>query len=243
MPRGGRLTFSVDSLTISPKQAAPLPDIWPGRWLRLAIADTGTGIRPDLLDRIFDPFFTTKTPGTGTGLGLAQVYGIIKQHDGFIDVDSQMDSGTVLTLYLPLIDKPTADQGGDGSLVAAHGSETILLVEDNAAMRHSMQETLANLGYRVIEAENGLVALAYLANGQEPVDLVISDLVMPEMGGLELRQHIRQLQPDLKLLLMTGHPLENHHEKLPEFGWLQKPFGLHELAACVRQLLDKQIRE
>jgi two-component system, cell cycle sensor histidine kinase and response regulator CckA len=171
------------------------------------------------------------------------VYGIIRQHDGFIDVDSQMESGTVIRLYLPLIDKPTADQREDGSLVTAHGSETILLVEDNAAMRRSMQEALANLGYRVIETENGSVALAYLANGSEPVDLVISDLVMPKMGGLELRQRLRQLQPDLKLLFMTGYPPEEGHEALQGLGWLQKPFGLHQLAVCMRQLLDRQTGE
>lgn len=238
MPQGGRLTFTADSLTISPEDIAPLPDMAPGRWLQLAIADTGTGIAPDLLERIFDPFFTTKAPGAGTGLGLAQVYGVIKQHDGFIDVDSQMENGTVLTLYLPLIDKPTADQRKDGTLAAPHGDETVLLVEDNTTMRHSLQEALTNLGYRVLAAENGSVALTYLRNGPEPVDLVISDLVMPEMGGLELYQGIRQLQPNLKMLLITGYPPEKSNEAPQGLGWLQKPFGLYRLAKCIRLLLD-----
>jgi two-component system, cell cycle sensor histidine kinase and response regulator CckA len=227
-------------MTVSPDQPSPLPDITPGPWLRLTVADTGTGIQPDHLDHIFDPFFTTKAPGKGTGLGLAQVYGIIKQHNGSINVDSRIESGTVFTIYLPLIDNTqeaeslVVEQG-----IVPGGSETILLVEDSPVMRHSIQETLTNLGYRVIEAENGAVALAYLANGQEPIELVISDLMMPEIGGIELHQRLRQLQPDLKLLLISGYPPEKDHEALQGLGWLPKPFGLRQLATCVRQLLDE----
>jgi two-component system, cell cycle sensor histidine kinase and response regulator CckA len=240
MPQGGILRLSLQSMTVSPDQPSPLPDITPGPWLRLTVADTGTGIQPDHLDHIFDPFFTTKAPGKGTGLGLAQVYGIIKQHNGSINVDSRIESGTVFTIYLPLIDNTqeaeslVVEQG-----IVPGGSETILLVEDSPVMRHSIQETLTNLGYRVIEAENGAVALAYLANGQEPIELVISDLMMPEIGGIELHQRLRQLQPDLKLLLISGYPPEKDHEALQGLGWLPKPFGLRQLATCVRQLLDE----
>ena len=243
MPQGGRLTFTLSTLTLAPGQPAPLPDLGPGPWVRVDVADTGTGISPEHLARVFEPFFSTKAPGQGTGLGLAQVYGIIKQHEGAIDVTSQMGVGTTLTLYLPLCAEPAAAPAPASAMDLPTGSETILLVEDNAAARAAVGEALEGLGYRVVSAGTGHEALAALAEPGHGVALVLSDMVMPEMGGLELYRRLRAAHPAVKLLFMTGHALaEGGYEELAQAGvpWLQKPFAVADVAARVRAVLGAQ---
>ncbi|MFZ2421054.1 MAG: ATP-binding protein, partial [Anaerolineae bacterium] len=192
MPGGGRLTFTCSTLSLPPDQPPPLPDMAAGEWLCLIVADTGTGIAAEHLPHILEPFFTTKEPGKGTGLGLAQVYGIVKQHDGSMDVRSQVGQGSTFTFYLPLhTAAPVQAQMAAAALTG--GSECILVVEDNPARRISVTETLTNLGYQVRSAADGVEALAILAEaGAAAVDLLVSDLVMPQMGGIELAQQVRQ---------------------------------------------------
>lgn len=243
MPQGGSLRFSLSRLTIADEDTPPLPDIAPGDWLQLEISDSGQGIAPQHLSRIFDPFFTTKEPGKGAGLGLPQVHGIIKQHDGSIDVYSQVGVGTTMVVYLPLMAELPDEAGSPPASpdAALRGSETILLVEDNATMRDSMRDVLVELGYRVVEADNGVTALEMIAEPELAIELVISDVVMPKMGGLDLYEAAqRQRRAGLKMLLITGYPLDDSMRDLRRLDWLQKPFDLTHLAAKVRALLDSE---
>ncbi|MBK9094374.1 MAG: response regulator [Anaerolineae bacterium] len=243
MPDGGQLTFSLTTLTLAPGQTPPLPDLGPGRWGCLTVSDSGAGIAPEHLAHIFEPFFTTKGPGKGSGLGLAQVYGIVKQHDGAIDVSSKPGAGAAFTIYLPHVNTPAlAEARGVTVATLPSGTETILLVEDNVATREAIGESLAGLGYRVFSAATGAEALALFDAQGQGIDLVLSDLVMPEMGGLELFRRLRAQAPALKMLIMTGHAPEGDiYGDLRQAGipWLQKPFAIADLAARLRTLLDR----
>lgn len=236
MPQGGELTFSLSTLAVAPDQPPPLPDMMPGDWLRLQIIDSGIGIASEHLPRIFEPFFTTKAPGKGTGLGLAQLYGIIKQHGGSVDVFSRVGEGTTFTVYLPLLILPAGQETEEDSTVPT-GAETILLVEDSDTLRYSLVEALSGLGYHVLEAENGVQAMVILARKHEQVELVISDVVMPEMGGAELSRMIRQEFPTMPVLLMTGYPLTGQESDLAGAAWMMKPFTVQQLGDRIRELV------
>ena len=240
MPAGGRLNFTLTALTVAANQQRPLPDMEPGDWIQIRISDTGTGIQPENLPHIFEPFFTTKSPGEGTGLGLAQLYGIVKQHGGSVTVQSSVDEGTTFIVYLPLFE---AERGGElapaVAEVAPAGTETVLLVEDNMVLRVSLADVLSSLGYRVLEAENGVEATAILAREGEAIDVVLSDLVMPEMGGVELYQAIRKRFPALPVLFMTGYPLGEQEVELASISWILKPFDVNQVGSKIRALLDR----
>lgn len=241
MPQGGSLSFQLTSLTVGPDQPPPLPDMGVGEWLQLAVTDTGSGIEAEHLSHLFEPFFTTKEQGQGTGLGLAQVYGIVKQHDGSIRVESQVGRGTTFTIYLPLHKTALSPaqpavtnqtQTGDG--------ETILLVEDNSATRMAVGDSLEGLGYRVLSATDGVEALEVLAEHAAAISLMLSDLVMPRMGGVELARTARRRHPSLKIVIMTGHPLRENEDELRQAGiegWMRKPFTIDELAEQVQMAL------
>lgn len=245
MPSGGDLRFALSVISTTPHQPPPLPDMTAGEWVCLMVSDTGAGIDAADLPHIFEPFFTTKFPGQGTGLGLAQVYGIVKQHDGFLTVNSQVKQGTTFIIYLPLFNSPQPLlQESKEDAVISRGSETILLVEDNPAMRQSVADSLEGLGYRVLCAEDGVAALEVLAQEEGSsgagVDLVLSDLVMPRMGGAELTTALALRYPTIKILIMTGHPLNDGHQLLQQMGkgaWIQKPFKMDTLSDRIRDLL------
>ncbi len=230
------------------------------RWVRITVTDTGTGIPPDVLPHIFDPFFTTKAPDQGTGLGLSQVYGIVTQHDGHIDVATEMGKGTTFTLYLPAFaaDRPQALTQETQDLVQGQG-QTILVVEDNDVTRKALMDALKMLDYRVLEAGNGREALAILENGhgqhiddfsslnapvisKQEIALVLSDVTMPEMGGQALFQTLRQRNSDVKVVLMTGNPLQEELESLRAqglSGWLLKPPKLEKLSQMMARALEE----
>lgn len=241
MPFGGTLRLDLAYITISPGQRPPLPDIPPGRWLRLSVADSGAGIPAEVIPRIFEPFYTTKVHGKGTGLGLAQVHGIIKQHEGFIGVESQLGEGTAFTLYLPPAEQEIAQElATEAPFRAAGAGETILLVEDNESAREAMQHGLEALKYHVLTASDGRVALSLLRQAAVRVDLVLSDLVMPDMGGLDLYRIIQAEAIQVKMILMTGYPLEEEGRELLKQGnvtWLQKPVSLEQLARALQDVL------
>jgi signal transduction histidine kinase/ActR/RegA family two-component response regulator len=241
MPHGGALTFRLNRIDVAPELgAAPLPDMAPGAWVCVRVEDTGMGIAPSHLPHIFEPFFTTKDPGSGTGLGLAQVYGIVKQHGGAIDVASTIGQGTTFTIYLPLA--PSTHDASDpaAAVPIARGSECILLVEDNADLRHALADSLASLGYCVIPADNAATALTLAEQADRSIELVLTDLVMPGMNGVELFNALSPLHPHAQLIVMTGHPMtETRREVMRQVQhWIQKPFALNTLTAKVRQLLD-----
>jgi PAS domain S-box-containing protein len=242
MPNGGELNMTLTQLTLKPQQQSPLPGIGAGTWACLAVVDTGSGIPDDALPHIFEPFFTTKQPGQGTGLGLAQVYGIIKQHGGEIGVTSQRDRGTNFTFYLPLLDRQV--QAGEDTLdqmiSPAGGRETILLVEDDELTREAIRDTLDTLGYRVLATGSGHEAIALFEEHEETIDLVLSDMVMPEMSGVEFYQALEARHPGVKVMVATGYPLADEGKNLLERGviaWIQKPFSASKLALKIREVL------
>jgi CheY-like chemotaxis protein len=244
MPKGGMLTLRLAYKEIMPGQKAPLPGMPPGHWVSLVVADSGQGIPADLLPRIFEPFFTTKARGKGTGLGLAQVHGIIRQHDGYIGVESVVGQGTTFTLYLPLADQRIGNGLATGIAVRSAGAgETILLVEDNEVARAAMQEGLEALEYQVVTAPDGKVALGLLRQAAAEIDLVLSDMVMPDMGGLELYRIVQTEEIPVKMILMTGYPLEEEGRQLLKQGnvtWLQKPVSFERLASTLQEVLNRR---
>lgn len=210
-------------------------------WLCLTVSDTGSGIPPNVLPHIFEPFFTTKAPGQGTGLGLAQVYGIVKQHEGHLDVQSHPGTGSVFRLFLPAYLSPgfRSSTPGADTLVLGKG-QTILLVEDEAETRQALQEGLTLLNYQVMPVTDGVAALSYLAHNPNGVALVISDVVMPKMGGVALLHAMRRADLHMPVVLISGHPLTGEVEKLNQdglFWFLAKPTSLKQLAQVLAQAL------
>jgi len=255
MPEGGELRFGLERIRIEERKAAPLPEMRAGEWVQMTVSDTGTGIPPDALPHIFEPFFTTRAP-LGSGLGLAQVHGSVAQHEGYIDVETQLGQGTTFTIYLPALPahQPEPPTRRAMRLIQGEG-QTILVVEDNAATRGALAESLKLLNYRVLEAANGQEALTIferhtwqvsedfpsLEEGEGRIALVLSDLVMPKMGGQALFQALRQQYPTVKVVLLTGHPLEKELENLQAqglSGWLLKPPSLERLAEVVARALN-----
>jgi signal transduction histidine kinase/ActR/RegA family two-component response regulator len=242
MPEGGKLTIAVQSCHFGPADVLPAPNMTPGNWVKIRVQDTGMGIRDDVVPRIFEPFFTTKGLQKGTGLGLAQVHGIITQHEGFITVESQLQVGTTFAIYLPQVvqlvqgveDWTAVDmQPGQGEL--------LLLVEDNEATREALLASLLVLNYEVVTAENGREALEFLQTNLERVNLVVSDMGMPEMNGLEMVTIMRQNQWSIPVVILSGYLLEEDLETLNQLtitGWLTKPPNLRQLALLIRRGLS-----
>jgi CheY-like chemotaxis protein len=239
MPRGGRLLIEVVRVEHR-GEGGPGPALQPGRYALLQVADDGVGIAPDVLPHIFEPFFTTKGVGAGTGLGLATVYGIVRQSGGHIEVESEPERGATFRVYLPLVTREASpgsdrDEAQDGT-----GTGSILLVEDDTTVRRLTRTLLEKAGYQVTEAGNGREALAILGCPDARFDGVLTDLVMPEMGGVELAETLRESWPDLPVLFMTGYTEDQvilHGLQDPRSGVLHKPFTadalLHKLAGIL----------
>ena len=243
MPQGGRLTLATRNVEVDERYALTREGVRVGKYVMLAVKDTGAGMDPATQARIFEPFFTTKEPGKGTGLGLATVYGVVKQMDGAIWVRSQPGHGTTFEIYLPQVaDQPTepAVPPVKHALDAAPtGTETILLVEDQDGIRDLVREFLQRKGYTVLFAEDGQGALWIAREQTRPIDLLLTDVIMPNIGGRELAQRLRQSHPDLKVLFMSGYaepaqPSGGADESAPV---LEKPFLLDALAHRIRRIL------
>lgn len=242
MPRGGHLRIGLKKLWLESEKTVPVSGMTTGEWIQLAISDTGLGIAPELLDHIFEPFVTTKERGKGTGLGLAQVYGIVQQHDGFIDVTSVLHQGTTFQLYFPTDswDEPTFPKKLESALPLGDG-QLILVVEDEEAIRMAMSEGLALLNYQVLEAKNGRDALLLFEKHSDEIALVLSDIIMPEMGGIALFHALREHDLDVPFVLTTGYAVERDMEGLRAmglYGWLAKPINLDKLARLLQQALS-----
>ncbi len=241
MPEGGILSLALERITVEPGASPLLPELEAGDWIRLSVADTGVGIPPEVLPHVFEPFYTTKPPDQGSGLGLAQVYGIVAQHEGRIDVETQVGAGTTFTIYLTALEAPpTMPLSPDVSIPPQGKGEVILVVEDNPSLRATLRETLTEWGYQVQEAANGVQALALLEELGGAVNLVLSDVVMPEMGGVALAHALRERGWVMPVILLSGYPQERAMAKLRAYGvgvWLSKPPSIEELAEAVAQAL------
>ncbi len=243
MPDGGTLSLALTTLRLEKTALAPLPEMAAGDWVKLAVSDTGTGIADDVLPRLFTPFFTTKAPGKGTGLGLAQVYGIVTSHEGRIDIVTQVGHGTEFRIYLPLLSvmEGAASLATEPDLLSLGHGEVILVVEDNATTRAAVVESLQLLNYHTLEAAHGRDALEILAQRRDEVALMLSDMVMPEMGGKALAQALRQQGLSVPLVIMSGHPLDREGADLRAAGvtdWIEKPLNLSQLAELLARVLS-----
>jgi two-component system cell cycle sensor histidine kinase/response regulator CckA len=240
MPEGGELRVALSRVEIEPDADPPVLGMPAGEWVCLTVSDTGMGMSEEVQSHLFEPFFTTKGPGKGTGLGLAQVHGIVTQHKGHIGVETEPGKGTTFSIYLPARPGEVEEAAEEIAASPQGKGEAILLVEDNANLREASQRILESLGYRVLVAADGQEALVVHRSAGD-VDLVITDLVMPEMGGRELVQELRKTRPDLKALAITGYVMREDLHELREEGFLDvvhKPFDADALARVVRRALD-----
>lgn len=244
MPQCGKLIIETQNVELDGEYAKLHPEVKPGRYVMMSVSDTGSGMSPATKTHIFEPFFTTKPPGKGTGLGLATVYGIVKQSGGHVAVDSELGHGTTFKIYLPSVEeKVSASKPLNGAKVVPHGNETILLVEDEDAVRGIIKMALQNLDYTVLEARSGEEAVRIVERHTEPIHLLITDVVMPEMGGRQVAERLKACKEGIKVLFLSGYTDDSvvrHGILQEEVAFLQKPFTPVALAKKVREVLDQQ---
>jgi PAS domain S-box-containing protein len=243
MPSGGVLTLETANVTLDESYAQRHLGVRPGEYVMLTVSDNGTGMPPEVQAHLFEPFFTTKPVGKGTGLGLATAYGIIKQHGGHIWVYSEVDQGTTFKIYLPRTKEVEAahlQEPEDGPL--PNGCETVLVAEDESSVRSLTVRALCDLGYTVLEATNGEHALRVVSAHNGPVDLLVTDIVMPQMGGIELASRLAKESPHTKVLYVSGYTAESSArggEVSRDAAYLAKPYTVADLGYKVREILDQ----
>ncbi|MGD0813009.1 MAG: response regulator [Verrucomicrobiota bacterium] len=245
MPRGGKLRIATACVALDAAGARQNPEAVPGRFVRLTFSDTGCGIAPENLGRIFEPFFTTKALDRGTGLGLATVYGIVKQHRGWIEVTSKVGQGTAFNIYFPAsAEKSGALPVSQGEQKVMGGTETILVVEDEAPLLKLMHHILESYGYKVLESSNGKTALELWEGHKAKIDLLLTDLILPDgMAGPELARILQEAKPALKVLYTSGYNTERLAKEFPpgtRVNFVQKPFHARKLAEVVYYCLNNK---
>ena len=246
MPRGGRLTIAVEPVTLSRAPSHCPTGFKPGAYASVRVSDTGCGMDAQTLAHAFEPFFTTKGLGKGTGLGLWTVYGIVEQNGGHIAVSSEVNRGTIFSVLLPRVEIAVALPGSPASSAnALRGRETVLLVEDETAVRTMARDALESSGYEVLTARHGLEAMEIVEKYAGTIHLLVTDVVMPHMGGGELAQRLAARDRELRVLFMSGHPddaLVQQGVSREGAAFLPKPFSLGALAKKVRDVLDAPAR-
>ncbi len=241
MPGGGQLTIETHNVTVDTEFASTRPSLEPGKYVKLVVADTGTGMDAKTKAHIFEPFFTTKEPGKGTGLGLSTVYGVVKQTGGFIWVDTEVGVGSKFEIYLPRVDEKLEDDVvTQRSPVPKAELRTVLLAEDESEVRALAREFLTSAGYRVLSAEDGLRAMQ-IAEHDNSIDILVTDVVMPRMRGPELARRMKRLKPELKVVYVSGYlePNEIDGDLLSEAFFLNKPFSREMLVDQIEEALRK----
>jgi CheY-like chemotaxis protein len=242
MPRGGRIIIDTRNVELGPADARVHADVAPGAYVLLTITDDGAGMTDDVQKRVFDPFFTTKGPGVGTGLGLSMVHGTVKQHGGHITIDSAPNRGTTVAIHLPRAfgSEPPAPVVA-APTEAPRGTETILLVEDEPLVREMATASLRHSGYHVLAADSGESALGAAVTWTGGIDLLLTDVVMPQMSGVELAEQLLALRPGLRVLYTSGYTqdlLATRGVDGSSIAFLPKPYSPSMLARQVRQVLD-----
>jgi signal transduction histidine kinase/CheY-like chemotaxis protein len=241
MPDGGKITIQTSDVTVDELDRREHTFLEAGRYVLLSVTDTGYGMDEETKSRIFEPFFTTKDKGKGTGLGLSTVYGIVKQSGGYIVTQSEPGKGTSFRIYLPRVEEPGEHtEANRHSVQSVGGSETVLLVEDEESVRELVRHTLVTKGYRVLEADHGEAGLEVAANHSGPIDILITDVVMPGMGGRALAQQMLRTYPVMKVLFLSGYTEDAVIQGVldPGTAFLQKPFTLQALSRKVRDVLS-----
>ena len=246
MPKGGKLTLEAANVFVDEEYCRTNPELTPGQFVVICVSDTGVGMAPDVLNRAFEPFFTTKELGHGTGLGLSQVYGFVKQSGGHVKIYSEVDQGTTVKIYLPRLTGRSLEEAEEPEVLGeGHPGEAILVVEDDHDVRAYIAEALRDLGYGVMGAANGEMALKLVSQKSTRIDLLLTDIVMPGMNGRELAGKAQRIRPEMPVLYMTGYSRNAvvHQGRLEEgVELLHKPMTQAELAERVRMVLDKQVR-
>jgi PAS domain S-box-containing protein len=238
MPAGGDLYIETKNITLDESYVKPYT-VEPGEYVKVSVTDTGPGMDERTKERIFEPFFTTKEMGRGSGLGLASIYGIIKNHHGFINVYSEKGHGTTFNIYLPALVKEV--ERNKKVLRAAKGNETILIVDDEDAVISVCRELLETLGYKVITSSSGKDAVEIYRSRKEEIDIVILDMIMPDMGGGEAFALMKIINPNIRVILSSGYSLNGQAADIMKQGcktFIQKPFSIDELSKKVREVLD-----
>jgi len=238
----GKLTIETGKQTFDEEYCSEHPDFIPGDFVLLAVSDNGCGMDKDTLDNLFEPFFTTKVVGNGTGLGLATIYGMVKQNNGFINVYSEPGQGSTFKIYLPrFVANKDADKAVSEKKTAAGGTETILLVEDEPSILRMIRMMLKRKGYTVLSAATPTEAFEKAKNHSGSIDLLMTDVVMPEMNGRDLAEKITDIYPDIRLLFMSGYTADviAHQGVLDDrVAFIQKPFSMANLAEKLREVLE-----
>ncbi|MFZ5573139.1 MAG: response regulator [Thermodesulfobacteriota bacterium] len=240
MPGGGSLYIHSQNMVLQEDLTAPY-NAEPGRYVKVSVTDTGVGMEPAVLERVFEPFFTTKEIGRGTGLGLASAYGIVQNHKGFIMVKSELGVGSTFTIFLPASKKKAAPAASADHHPHARGSETILLVDDEAVNIDVTRRILEKLGYHPLWADNGFAALDIYRQNKAGIDLVILDLIMPDMSGAETYDRLKEINPRVKVLLSSGYSIDGTAAAMLSQGckgFIQKPFTVEKLSQKIRRILD-----
>ena len=241
MPEGGRLIVETQDAELNEEFCHQHPGSRPGRYVLLSVRDTGCGMTQEVMAQIFEPFFSTKGMGKGTGLGLSTIYGIVKQSDGYIDVESEIGVGTCFKIYLPVVDAAVHPSAPEEATVSSSGSETILLAEDDRDVRRIAKKILERQGYKVLESSNGQAAIALADRFDGPIDLLMTDIVMPGMNGRQLAEILTARHPGLKTLFVSGYTddqIVRHSVMSASTHFLNKPFSTSDLTSKVRDILE-----
>jgi two-component system, cell cycle sensor histidine kinase and response regulator CckA len=247
MPKGGRLTIETTNVSFEDAINFYGVAVPPGEYVMLSVSDTGTGMDAETQLRIFEPFFTTKAAGKGTGLGLATVYGIVKQNGGYVFADSELRKGTIFKVYLPQVDLPVEEASSPAATTAGllPESETLLVVEDERAFRDLLREGLQSRGYQVLVASNGVDALQVAERHNGPIRVLITDVIMPQMSGVELAKCLTKVRRNTDVLYMSGYAddkVGNISESDGELTLIQKPFYIDELVRKIQEILRRKDR-
>ncbi|MGH7867713.1 MAG: ATP-binding protein, partial [Candidatus Dormibacteraceae bacterium] len=243
MPQGGKVVIETANVDLDEEYASGYLDVRPGPYVMLSVSDTGCGMDAETRSHIFEPFFTTKEEGKGTGLGLSTVHGIVKQSGGFIAVASTAGKGTTFRIFLPRGEQPVEEPDVTPPPIEWVGTETVLLVEDETALRRLLCLSLERRGYKIFAAKDGAEAIEIFLQHGDQIHLVVSDIMMPHVDGFELKQRIAALSPDVKFLFMSGYSqeiVEQRQKVLEGCAFLEKPFLPDELAGKVRDLLREE---
>jgi len=241
MPMGGTLTVKTENIMLDEEFLKGFPDAKAGEYIELSISDTGIGMPQDVKDRMFEPFFTTKEDGLGTGLGLSTVYGIIKQHNGIVQVESEPEKGTAFNIYLPAVERDSEKPDIEYNNVALKGTETVLVVEDSPDVLLFFINVLKSLGYNVLSAQNSEEAIEASNNHKDKIYLLLTDVVMTGMNGYELYEQLKQERPDIKVLFLSGfieNPVVLNKIQKYKMPFLRKPVDQIKLSQKIREVLS-----